>query len=65
MIKVTSVEVDEKFVINEDYIVALIDVSDGDAEENTLLSLDGPDRLKSYMTVTETIDELYYEINRS
>jgi hypothetical protein len=65
MIKVTSVRNEETFAINEDYIIALYDVPDEDAKENALLLIDTPKRRKNRLSVVETMDELYYEINRS
>ena len=65
MIKVTSVRNEETFAINEDYIIALYDVPDEDAKENAVLLIDTPKRRKNRLSVAETMDELYYEINRS
>lgn len=65
MIKVTSVPNEETFALNEDYIIALYDVPDEDAKENAVLLMDAPERRKNELAVAETMDELYYEINRA
>lgn len=65
MIKVTSVRNEETFAINEDYIIALYDVPDEDAKENAVLLIDAPKRRENELPVADTMDELYYEINRS
>lgn len=65
MIKVTSVRNEETFAINEDYIIALYDVPDENAKENAVLLMDAPKGRENELPVAETMDELYYEINRS
>jgi hypothetical protein len=63
MIKVTTVD-GQTLVVNEDYIITIYDLSGNDAEENATLLMDVPKKRKNVLAVTDTMDELYYEINR-
>lgn len=65
MIRVTGADGDS-FVVNEDHIIVIYDLSDvDDAEENAVLLLDTPPDRENTFAVQETQDELYYDVNFS
>jgi hypothetical protein len=63
MIKVTTVE-GETLVVNEDYIITIGDLADEDKEANAAILIETPNNVKNTIGVMDTMDELYYEINR-
>jgi len=65
MIKITEVDDKETFAVNENYIITISDISDDDMEANSAILLDTPDEFEKSIGAMETMDELYYEINRS
>jgi len=66
MIKITDVDDKETFAVNEDYIITIADTTDDEnMEANAAIILDTPDGFEKTIGVIETMDELYYEINRA
>jgi hypothetical protein len=63
MIKVTTVE-GETLVVNEDYIITIGDLADEDKEANAAILIETPNNVENTIGVMDTMDELYYEINR-
>jgi hypothetical protein len=63
MIKVTAVE-GETVVVNEDYIITIGDLADEDKEANAAILIETPNNVENTIGVMDTMDELYYEINR-